>query len=131
MPLEDDLIRLRHMLDAAEDAVGFAANRNRDDLDRDRMLLLSLVKCIEIIGEAASRVSPEMQMAVPKLPWQDIIGMRNRLIHAYFDVDHDRVWDTVEQDLPYMIAALRGYLQQERNRRGQEGKSADYTDCTD
>jgi uncharacterized protein with HEPN domain len=71
------------------------------------MLLLSLVKCIEIVGEAASRASPEMREALPELPWPDIVGMRNRLIHAYFDVDHDRVWDTVHQDLPGLITALR------------------------
>jgi uncharacterized protein with HEPN domain len=75
--------------------------------------LLSLVRCIEIIGEAAARVSAEMRATVPELPWQDIVGMRNRLIQAYFDVDHDRVWDTVERDLPGLIAALQNRLQQE------------------
>jgi uncharacterized protein with HEPN domain len=110
---DDDLVRLRHMLDAAQDATGFAANRSRGDLDRDRMLLLSLVKCIEIIGEAASRVPPETQAAVPELPWQDIVGMRNRLIHAYYDVDHDRVWDTIAQDPPSLISGLSNRLERE------------------
>ncbi len=107
---EDDLTRLRHMLDAGNDAIRFAVGRQRADLDTDRMLLLSLLKCIEIVGEAASRVSSETQAGLAKLPWPDIIGMRHRLIHAYYDVDHDLVWDTVEQDLPGLIDALRECL---------------------
>jgi uncharacterized protein with HEPN domain len=107
---EDDRSRLRHMLDAATDAIRFAADRQRADLDADRMLLLSLLKCIEILGEAASRVSAKTQEDLPDLPWPDIIGMRHRLIHAYYDVDHDLVWDTVERDLPDLIVALQAAL---------------------
>lgn len=70
------------------------------------MLALSLVRCIEIIGEAASRVSGETRMLVPQIPWPDLVGMRNRLVHAYFDIDLDRVWDTVLDDLPPLIAQL-------------------------
>jgi len=66
---EDDLTRLRHMLDAGNDAIRFAAGRQRADLDTDRMLLLSPLKCIEIVGEAASRVSSETQAGLPKFPW--------------------------------------------------------------
>jgi len=107
---EDDRTRLRHMLDAANDAIRFAADRQRADLDADRMLLLSLLKCIEIVGEAASRVSAKTQAGLPDLPWPDIIGMRHRLIHAYYDVDPDLVWDTVERDLPDLIVALQAAL---------------------
>jgi uncharacterized protein with HEPN domain len=106
----DDVVRLRHMLDAAEEAVGFARGRSRADLDRDRMLALAIVKTIEIIGEAASRVSAETQQTCPAVPWTDIVGMRNRLIHAYFDIDLDRVWDTLADDLPPLIVALRAAL---------------------
>jgi uncharacterized protein with HEPN domain len=98
------------MLDASMDAMSFVSSRTRADLDHDRMLLLSLVKCIEIVGEAASRVTTETQAVTPSIPWRDIVGMRNRLIHAYFDVDHDRVWDTVRDDLPPLIEALRSAL---------------------
>ena len=86
----DDEIRLRHMADAAREARSFAAGRSRADLDRDRMLLLSLVKEIEIIGEAASKVSQETRDAVPDIPWPDLTGMRHRLIHAYFDINVGR-----------------------------------------
>ncbi|MHC4825305.1 MAG: HepT-like ribonuclease domain-containing protein [Planctomycetota bacterium] len=80
------------MLDAANDAIRFAADRHRADPDGDRVLLLSLLKCIEIDGEAVSRVSAETQARLPVLLWPDIIGMRHRWIHAYCDVDHDLVW---------------------------------------
>lgn len=83
-----DRIRLQHMLDAAQEATRFSKNRTKDDLDTDRMLTLSVVKCIEIIGEAAGRVSPETRRTTPNIPWPDIIGMRNRLIHVYYDVNH-------------------------------------------
>ena len=97
---ESDVVRLRHMLDAARDAVQFGAGRNSGDLGRDRVLALALVRCIEIIGEAASKVSPEIRAKFPEVPWADIIGMRNRLIHAYFEVDLSRVCDTLTADLP-------------------------------
>jgi uncharacterized protein with HEPN domain len=94
------------MLDAAREAMEFARGRRRQDLDRDRMLALTLVKCIEIVGEAAAQVSPEGRAACPRLPWPDMIAMRNRLIHGYFDIDLDRVWDTVKDDLPPLVNEL-------------------------
>lgn len=72
--------------------------------------MLGLLKCIEIVGEAAARVGADTQGRYPQIPWADIVGMRNRLVHVYFDIDLDRVWDTVEQDLPPLIAALEDAL---------------------
>jgi uncharacterized protein with HEPN domain len=94
------------MLDAAREAMSFAAGRSRDDLDRDRMLVLAIVKDVEIIGEAASRTTTAARAAHPDVPWMQIIAMRNRLIHAYFDVDLQVVWDTVTVDLPQLIAVI-------------------------
>lgn len=88
----DDLIRLRYMLDAAEEAKGFVVGRTRADLDEDKMLQLALVRSIEIIGEAGANVSIEGRVDVPHVPWQEIVAMRNRLIHAYFDVNPDVLW---------------------------------------
>ena len=90
-----DEVRLRHMLDAARDAISFAQGRNRSDLDRDRQFVLALVQCVQIVGEAAARVSEETRSTLPDLPWAAIIGMRNRLVHGYYDIDHDEVWSTV------------------------------------
>ena len=107
---KDDIIRLRHMLDAAREAQGFAATRSRPDLDHDRQLLLALVKAVEIIGEAASRVSTECRLACSEIPWQDIILMRHRLTHGYYDIDVDIVWSTVIDDLPTLVAQLQRAL---------------------
>ena len=98
--LPDDKTRLSHMRDASAEALSFIAGKTRDDLDDDRQLVLALIKSVEIIGEAAARVSPEMKSAAPAIPWADIVGMRNRLIHAYFDVDLDILWKTIAHELP-------------------------------
>jgi uncharacterized protein with HEPN domain len=102
----DDRTRIRHMLDAAREAVGFAAGRSRADLDRNRQLALALLKCLEIVGEAASQVTEAMRTRYSGIPWADVVGMRNRLVHTYFDIDLNLVWDTVTRDLPPLIAGL-------------------------
>ncbi len=112
--LKDDRVRLQHMLDAAQDALSFVAERGRRDLDTDRMLVLALVKSIEIIGEAGARVSEEGRNATPDVPWSEIVAMRNRLVHAYFDVDLDVVWATIREDLPTLVVALRDVLDEHR-----------------
>jgi uncharacterized protein with HEPN domain len=109
---KDDRVHLQHMLDAADKALTFIQGRIRADLDNDRMLVLSLVRELEIIGEAASKVSADTRSPFSKHldSWQDITGMRNRLIHAYFDVDLDTVWSTVTRDLPVLKAELEKIL---------------------
>jgi uncharacterized protein with HEPN domain len=106
----DDAIRLRHMLDAAHEALRFAEGRTRADLDRNRMLVLALVKDIEIIGEAAFQVSRSARNQLQNIPWDDIIGMRHRLVHAYFDINLDILWQTVEDDLPALLSVLAPLL---------------------
>ncbi|MCK5114587.1 MAG: DUF86 domain-containing protein [Phycisphaerae bacterium] len=102
----DDCIRLHHMLDAARDAVGFARDKKREGLDSDRQLVMAVVKCVEIIGEAASQVSAETRDTIPSLPWGDMINMRHRLVHAYYDINLNVVWATIQEDLPSLIKAL-------------------------
>ena len=103
---EDDNVRIQHILDASREAVAFANGRNRADLDTDRKLNLSLVRLLEIIGEAARGISSEFRQEHPDLPWKSMIGMRDRLIHGYFDVNLDVVWKTVTEDLPPLILQL-------------------------
>lgn len=103
----DDVARLRHMLDAALKAVQFVRGRNRGDLDADEQLTLSLTRLLEIIGEAAGKVSEQGCKFYPEIPWPQVVGMRNRLIHAYFEVDLDEIWRTVQEDLPLLIAQLQ------------------------
>ncbi len=100
MLLEEDILRLRHMLDAAREAIGFASGRSRSDLDTDRMLAFAIVRAVEVVGEAASKIRPESKAALSCIPWPGITAMRNRLVHADFDIDLDRVWDTAVDDLP-------------------------------
>ena len=107
---KDDRIRLQHMLDAANEALGFIQDKTRTDLDKDRKLVLSLVKELEIIGEAAGKVSADVRSQNSGIPWQDISGMRNRLIHVYFDIDLDTVWSTVTKDLPFLKSELEKIL---------------------
>ena len=111
---KDDLIRLRHMLEAAREVVSFSQNETRDSLDIKRMLTLSIVKDLEIIGEAASKVTKKCREETPQIPWQNIISMRNRLIHAYFDINLDIVWTTVIEDLPPLIAELEEIVESEK-----------------
>jgi uncharacterized protein with HEPN domain len=79
------------MIEAAEAACGFTSGRVRNDLDSDRMLAFALVRAIEIVGEAAGRVSAPTREAAADIPWGLIVSMRNRLIHAYFEIDHEVV----------------------------------------
>lgn len=109
---KDDFIRLQHMIDAANEALSFAENKTKKDLYADRMLTLSIVKSIEIIGEAASTVSKEFRIRHSEIPWASIVAMRNRLIHVYFDIDLERVWDTITDDLPALITLLEKAVSQ-------------------
>ena len=105
-----DRIRIQHMLDAAREAMAFAKGRTVDDLRTHRMLLLALVKEIEILGEAATQISEDFRFSRPDIPWAMIRGMRNRLIHAYSDVNVALVWSTVISDLPELARALNALL---------------------
>jgi uncharacterized protein with HEPN domain len=99
----DDLTRLKHIRDSAKEALSFVDNRTREDLDHERMLSLALVRLVEIMGEAANHVSETCQAKYFRIPWRQIIGMRNRIIHAYFDVDLDIVWQVITQDLGLLL----------------------------
>jgi len=113
MSKDNDIVRLRHVLDAAKEASSFVRGKSRTDFSEDRMLVLSLVKEIEIIGEAASKISAGLKEKYPNVPWADIVGMRNFLIHAYFDINFDVVWKTITEDLPPLAAEIEKILSRE------------------
>lgn len=98
------------MLDAAREAMGFVEDRSCDDLTTNTMLLRALLNCLAVIGEAAARIAPETRERDVEIPWTKIVGMRNRLVHAYFDVDEAEVWRTVIQDLPTLANRLKALL---------------------
>ncbi|MEI6428198.1 MAG: HepT-like ribonuclease domain-containing protein [Pseudanabaena sp. ELA607] len=109
----DDSTRLHHMLDAASEAVTFVQGKSREDLDSDRLLSLGLVRLLEIVCEAATKVSKEKQAALPNIYWKQITGMRNRVAHAYFGIDLDVVWQTIAEDFPLLIAQLEEIIPNE------------------
>lgn len=111
MSRRDDGISIQQMLDHARRACEMVRGRERSDLDSDDMLQLALTRLVEIIGEAASRVSMPTRAKYREIPWVDIVGMRNRLIHGYDVVDLNLLWDTIEVDLPALIAVLENIME--------------------
>src|SRR5208337_4012217 len=95
-----DRVRFMDMLDHAREAIQFVKGRKRSDLDSIRWLNLALVRLLEIIGEAAARVSDATKADFPEIKWLQIVGLRNRLIHGYNQVDFDIMWDILQDDLP-------------------------------
>jgi uncharacterized protein with HEPN domain len=108
--LHDDLVYVGHMFDAATKAVEKVAGIGRSEFDRNETLRLALTHLLQIIGEAARRVSVNFQDGHPEIPWKAIIGMRHKVVHDYFGVDDDVVWDTVINELPPFIEKLRTLL---------------------
>lgn len=102
----DDRIRLRHLTEAATKAIDFSTNKKRADLDHDELLSLALKKLVEIVGEAAKYVSSKLKATNPEVPWAAAARMRDRLIHHYFDINLDILWQTVTDDLPRLLAVL-------------------------
>jgi uncharacterized protein with HEPN domain len=102
----DDCWRMGHMIEAAEQALDFSRGRTRADLDSDTMLSMALTRTVEIVGEAAAQVSAAGRQELPDVPWAQIVGMRNRLVHAYFDINRNILWDTL-QLAPTSAAARR------------------------
>jgi len=110
MTRHDDRVSLRQMLDFAEEAYAAAKGRAREELDSDRHFFLVETRLLELVGEAARRLSQEFRDAHPDLPWLDILGMRNWLAHVYDEIETDVVWDTLQSDLPELIDRLRAIL---------------------
>jgi uncharacterized protein with HEPN domain len=110
MSRHDPVVAIKHMLDYAQKAVAISRGRKRSELDEDITFNLALSRAVEVIGEAADRVPEEIQEDHPEIAWAEIIGMRNRLIHGYDDVDVDFLWSVVRNDLPKLIGQLKRML---------------------
>jgi uncharacterized protein with HEPN domain len=100
MTQHEALVRLGHMLEASREGTELARGKTRRDLTQNRLLELALTRLVEIVGEAASRVPKEDQARFPDIPWADIVGMRNRLVHGYTEIDLEALWSTIEEDRP-------------------------------
>ncbi|MFW6107766.1 MAG: DUF86 domain-containing protein [bacterium] len=101
------------MAEVARHAVAEVARMQLDDLASDHVRALGLVKCLEVIGEAAARLNVDFRSSHPQIPWDQIVGMRNRLVHAYFDIDYEQVWSTLTEDLPPLIRDIGKILENE------------------
>jgi len=97
---------MRQMRDFAQEAINLAKGRSHADIEIDRVFQLALLHLVQMVGEAANRVPPDKRPACPEVPWNDIVGMRHRLVHGYDVVDTDLVWRTVTEDLPDLVRIL-------------------------
>ena len=104
---KDELVYVGHMLDKAHEALSLVRGKTRQDYDRDTALRLALTHLIQVIGEAARRVSSQFRERHPEIPWDAIAGMRSKIVHDYMNVDEDIVWDSVTQELQPLIDELR------------------------
>ena len=110
MPPVEDQLRLRHMLNAGKEAADAVRGKSRTDFDRERILQLAVVRLLEIVGEAAGRVTADFRDQNSAIPWPQIVGLRNRLIHGYDSVDLDILWEILTRDLPVLISNLEQIL---------------------
>jgi uncharacterized protein with HEPN domain len=105
-PEDRDAAHLWDMLQAAKDAAGIVMGVTQKDFLRDRLRLLALERSLELVGEAARRVSDRFRKEHPKLPWKEMIGLRNILAHEYGRIDHDQLYATAVNEIPKLIARL-------------------------
>ena len=106
MTPDKDRVRLFHMRDAALEAIALVQDKSRPDLNKDRLLNLALVRLMEIVGEAAARISESTRKRHPEILWPKIVGLRNRLIHGYDKVDFVVPWLVLWDDLPLLVKEL-------------------------
>jgi uncharacterized protein with HEPN domain len=110
MSEHDDRLPMYQMLEHAREAVEMIRGRSRAELSENRMLQLALVHLVQVVGEAASRVSREGQTTYPEIPWAEAITTRHRVVHGYDRIDYGVVWDTIAEDFPPLVAALERAL---------------------
>ena len=110
MSRKDERVFIKHMIDTANKAIGFVSDISREDFDRDEKLRLAVTHLLQIIGEAARRISPEFRATHPQIPWTAIVGMRSKVVHDYLNVDEDIVWETAKNNLAPLVIKLEKIL---------------------
>jgi len=109
---DEDKVRIRHIIEEAKISYDFVLDCTFEDFVKDKKTVRAVIRSIEIIGEAASKISNELKNTHNEVPWRKIIGMRNRLIHVYFDIDYDVVWQTVHKNIPELIEIMQKLLKE-------------------
>ena len=121
----DSELPLHQMLDPAREAMILSKGKSLEDLASDRVLCLAIVRLLEIVGEAATRVPKEERSRRPEVPWTQIISLRNRLIHGYDAIDYEILWHILNRDLAELVLSLERLLgpdtSKPRDDRGNEG----------
>ena len=103
----EDKLLLNDMIEHADNIFQFVQNTSYDELIKDKMKVLAVVRCFEIIGEAASMISEETKLTNLLVEWRELKDFRNRLIHHYFGIDYEIVWSIIKTDLPYNYEFLK------------------------
>jgi len=113
--MRDNTAYLLDMLLWAREAVDLTEGLSFEAFQRNRTLQLAVLKTLETVGEAAAQVSPEVRRTHAEIPWSRIIGMRNRLVHGYFDINLSRVWETARRDVPNLVNQLEHIVPADTN----------------
>ncbi len=103
----EDKIRIMHMIESAQSAQEFLADKTYQDLQKDKQVAFAVIRALEILGEAASQVTQELRERYAHVQWRDIVSMRNKLIHAYFDINYRIIWSAVKEDIPRLLQQLK------------------------
>ncbi len=109
---KDDLVYIGHMSDTARKVADKVREVSREQFDRDENLRLAVTHLLQVIGEAAARVSEGFRCSHATIPWKAIVGMRHKVVHDYLNVDEDIVWDTAMQEIGPLLAGLERILQE-------------------
>jgi uncharacterized protein with HEPN domain len=110
---------LQDMLDNARRAVQFVKGMDYKKFSKDDKTVYAVIRAVEIIGEAAASVPDEIRSKYPDIPWRDVKGMRNKLVHQYFGINMEVVWQTVQEDLPMLMPILENILKQEHAKKNK------------
>jgi uncharacterized protein with HEPN domain len=114
MPRHSDRISIEHMLEHSREVVELIGCQSREEFMQDRVTQLASARLLEIVGEAANRVSLERRQQLPLIPWRDIIDFRNIIVHAYDTIEYEIVWSAVHDDLPKLITQLEHTLESDQ-----------------
>lgn len=107
---KDDLVYVNHIMDSIKDIEEFVSGADNKKFQEDKMLKYAVVRCIEIIGEASKNFSTEFKKKHADIPWKEITGMRDKVIHDYGGVDYNLVWMVVQKDMPVLKKKLKSIL---------------------